>query len=71
MRAEKPEAHGHRRNPQARGNFICRILQHIAEQAYLPQIRWKLPDRFRHERAHFAAGEAIFRIVFARRDLSE
>ena len=70
MRAEKPETHGHRRNPQPPGNFVSGVLQHIAQQAYLPKIGRKLPNRFRHVRAHFAAGEALFRIIFSRCDVA-
>ncbi len=70
MGAEKPQTHGHRGNPQPPGNFVRGVLQHIAQQAYLPKVWWKLPYRFRHERAHFAAGETFFRIIFPRRDVA-
>ncbi len=70
MRAEKPQAHGHRGNSQPPGNFVRGVLQHITQQAYLPKIRRKLAYRFRHERTHLAAGKTFFRIIFSRRDVA-
>ena len=45
VRTEQPQPHRHHRNPQPVRHFLRRVLQHIAQQARLPQIRRQLFDR--------------------------
>ena len=70
MRSEKPQTHRHRRNPQSLGNFLGRVLEDVAQQARLAEIRSQLGDRGGHQLAHFAPREAFFGIVLARRHVA-
>src|SRR5881394_2597218 len=48
VRSEKPQTHRHRRNPQSLGNFLGRVLEDVAQQARLAEIRSQLGDRGGH-----------------------
>jgi len=61
MSAEEAQPHGHTRNSQAFGNFLGGVLQDIAEETCLPEIRRELRDGACEERAHFAT-----RVIFLR-----
>jgi len=66
VRSEEPQAHGYRRDPQPRGDFVRGILQNIAQQTDLAQVRRKARDGAGQEHALLAAGVALFGIVGAR-----
>ena len=64
MRAEQPQAYRYNRYPQTRGNFLSRIVQHIAKQTRLPQVWRELNNRLCQQPTHFAARTSFFRILF-------
>lgn len=49
MSAEKPQAHRDARNSQAFGDFLGGVLQDIAQEANLTEIRRELRDGTRQE----------------------
>jgi len=61
--AEESQPDSDNRYSQAVGDLLRRIVQHIAKQACLPQIRGKLHDRFRKHPSHLAARAAFFGIM--------
>ena len=69
MRAEKPQPYRYTGYTQPLSNFLCGVLQNIAQQADLPEIRRKLGDRTGQERSHLAPSVAFFGILLAGRDL--
>src|SRR6266446_2019082 len=62
VRAEQSQPHRHRRDSYALRDFLRRILQNIAQQTDLPQIRSKLLDGIRQMLAHLAPRKAFLRI---------
>src|SRR6266849_7518958 len=54
VRAEQPQPYRQGRNSHALRDFLRRILQNIAQQTDLPQIRSKLLDGIRQMLAHLA-----------------
>ncbi len=68
MCAEQPQPHRYNGNSQPLGNLLRRIAQHVAQQARTSQIGREPHDGIGEEPAHFAAGVALFRIVFASGD---
>ena len=66
MRAEEPQAHSDRRDPQARGYFVRGILQDVAQQTDLAQVRREERDGTGQQHTLLAAGVAVFGIVGAR-----
>jgi hypothetical protein len=63
---EEAQAHGHGGNAETIGDFLGGVLQDVAQQADLAQIRSKLLDGIGEMLAHFAVGKAFFGIVFRR-----
>lgn len=66
MRTEKAQAHSYRGDREARGDFVRGVLQDIAQQADLAQIRSETRNGAGHQGAHFAACIALFGIVGSR-----
>jgi hypothetical protein len=65
MCAEKPQAYRYAGYAQPFGNFLRGVLQNIAQQADLPEVRRKLGDRAGQERAHLAPSVTFFGILLA------
>lgn len=66
VRAEKPQTDGYRRDPQARRDFVRGILQDIAQQTDLAQVRREARDGAGKAHTLLAAGVALFGIVGTR-----
>src|SRR5271168_4379625 len=66
VRAEEPQANGYGGNSQTLGYFVSGILQDIAQQTDLPQVRSEACDRACHQDALLAARIALFGIIGAR-----
>ena len=66
VRTKQPQADGHCRDAQARGYFVRGILQDIAQQTDLAQVRREARDGAGKQHALLAAGVVLFGIVGAR-----
>lgn len=66
VRTEKPQSDGNSRDAEARGNFVRGVLQYIAQQTNLPQIRREARDSSGDKTSHLLPGVMLFGIIAAR-----